>query len=234
MLIDMHAHTSGISHCCLGDAERIVRDARAVRIDGILLTNHYCKSYDEGGDGLALAERYTEEYRHTKSVGEAEGLRVFFGIEVTMERLDFLHLVVLGVGEDFPLRHPLMFDYDLPALRRAVDGDGGLIIQAHPYRRYNYPLVDELIDGMELSCHKLYCGTHKDEILSLLRGRNKILTVGGDYHADAGRPPCGAYIPNEITDTRALASFLKEAREYEILIEEPWESRPTKIKYSKE
>ena len=43
MLIDLHAHTGGISKCCRIPADKVVQAAKDVGLDGIVLTNHYQK-----------------------------------------------------------------------------------------------------------------------------------------------------------------------------------------------
>lgn len=45
MLIDSHAHSSGISKCCRITFEEVLNQAIAVGIDGVVLYNHYQKSY---------------------------------------------------------------------------------------------------------------------------------------------------------------------------------------------
>ena len=70
MLIDMHAHSSAISHCCRATVEEILEADRAVGIDGIVLTNHYLLEYVENGDAAAFARRYTDEYRHARAILE--------------------------------------------------------------------------------------------------------------------------------------------------------------------
>jgi predicted metal-dependent phosphoesterase TrpH len=62
MLIDMHAHSSGISRCCRTDARTVMETAKANDIDGLILTNHYQEAYltDEGS--RVFAEKYINEY----------------------------------------------------------------------------------------------------------------------------------------------------------------------------
>ena len=110
MLIDMHAHTSGISECCLGDAETILKVAKENGIDGIVLTNHYQRSYVRNGDVDELAKRYTKEYRMTKRLGDEIGVTVIYGMEVTMHRHDDSHLLVYGLPESFTEEFPEVYD----------------------------------------------------------------------------------------------------------------------------
>ena len=101
MLIDMHAHTSGISHCCRADAQTVLETAAKAGIDGLVLTNHYQEMYvTESGAG-ALAEKYAGEYRFTKKLADAMGIRLFFGIEVTAKRHANAHILVYGVRRNF-------------------------------------------------------------------------------------------------------------------------------------
>ena len=45
MLVDFHAHTSGISKCCAISAQEVIATTKAFGMDGIVLTNHYKKDY---------------------------------------------------------------------------------------------------------------------------------------------------------------------------------------------
>ena len=56
MLIDMHAHTSGISTCCRIPAPDVIKAALDAGLDGIVLTNHYQRSYVKDGDAAAFAK----------------------------------------------------------------------------------------------------------------------------------------------------------------------------------
>ena len=58
MLIDLHAHSSGISKCCRIPIERVIKEAKRVGLDGIVLTNHYQKNYVTDGDYAAFIRRY--------------------------------------------------------------------------------------------------------------------------------------------------------------------------------
>ena len=85
MLLDLHAHSSGISHCCRIDARENLLRAREAGLDGLVLTNHYTKPYVKDGDALAFAHRYVDEYYTAKTAADELGLTVIFGIELTMD-----------------------------------------------------------------------------------------------------------------------------------------------------
>ncbi len=211
MLFDLHAHSSGISHCCRIPAEEVMRRARAVGLDGIVLTNHYqdLRNYFNGGTCDDFARRYVAEYDYAKQWEPIIGCRVLFGIEVTMEHYDNEHLLVYGVSPDFVLAHPDVYDMTQEALYAAVKEAGGALVQAHPIRKGNNVLMDiDLLDGIELNCHPGYDGTHADELAALAARHGKIVTCGGDYHADTYRPHCGISLPDTVQTEADLAAYL--------------------------
>ena len=221
MLIDLHAHSAGISHCCRAKGDRVIREAKAVGIDGIVLTNHYTKNYVKDEDYAAFARRYTEEYEQLLALGEAEGIRVLFGVELTMEKHDMVHLLLYGVEPSFVEESPMLFDWTQQELYERVHAVGGIVVQAHPYRKNVDAMLDlAYLDGIELSCHPKYEGTHEAELYALAQKNQKALTCGGDYHADTHRPRCGVYLPQEITTPQALAQYLANAQTLTLCVQE--------------
>ena len=86
MLIDPHIHTKGISPCSRVPADELVDICLRDKIDAIVLTNHYKHYYY--GDDIPFSEwikKYVEEYYITKEFGDKSGLKVFFGLEVTLK-----------------------------------------------------------------------------------------------------------------------------------------------------
>ena len=226
MLIDMHAHSKGISTCCRADAPRAIADAKAVGIDGLILCNHYHKPYlkKTGETPTQFAARYLLEYAYAQKCGEAAGFKIFFGIEVTMERHDRAHMLVYGVETDFVLRHPGMFDYTQAKLYDAVHAAGGVLVQAHPMRCGKNVLLDlGLMDGVELNSHALYDGPCANALSAIAKEHGILLTSGGDYHADTHRPRCGVYLPDDLADTRAIIAYLQGAPSYTLCLQEPTE-----------
>ena len=208
MLIDLHAHSSGISRCCRIPAPEVLAQARETGLDGIVLTNHYEKNYVTDGDAAAFARRYVEEYRHARACGEQMGMKVFFGIEVNMAQLPGVHMLVYGVGEEFVSLHPTIYDYSQAELYRAVKAAGGALVQGHPFRGGERLQDVKLLDGVEVNCHPLYGDTHSGRILDIAAQNGLIVTCGGDYHADTYRPDCGTYLPDDTTDGIAIGRFL--------------------------
>ena len=229
MLIDLHAHTSGISTCCKADGAAMLAAARSVGIDGVCLVNHYHKPYlaKTGETAEAFAKRYLEEYRAVKALGKSLSMPVFFGIEVTMELHGRAHMLVYGVPEDFVLQNPTLFDLTQRELYALAHANGGLLVQAHPMRNGKNSLLDpKYLDGVEINSHLLYDGTHYAELAAFARANGLLLTSGGDYHADTPRPKCGLCLPDGLADTSAIMAYLQGADRIEMCLQESENDTP--------
>ncbi len=234
MLIDLHAHSSGISHCCRIPINEVIRTAKSHHIDGIVLTNHYQKAYIINGDDVSFAKKFLDEYRYAQTCAKELGFRIFFGIEVTMEKHSGAHLLIYGVDESFVEKYPTMYDDTQESLYHSVKEHGGILVQAHPYRQNINKMLDpQFLDGVELSCHPLYDGTHIDELTSFAKQHDLFLTCGGDYHADTHRPHCGVYIPGEIENSKQLADYLAASTEIKLCVQEVGEMNWQDVTYCK-
>ena len=221
MLIDLHAHTSAISRCCKIPAPEVIRQAKEIGQDGIVLTNHYPKNYVQNGNTLAFAQKYIDEYAYARQCGDAEGFKVFFGIEISTELYPNVHMLVYGVEPSFCLKYPDMYNYPLEKLSRIVHEAGGTLVQAHPFRNGTHVLDTQYLDGIEINCHPYYNISHADKLTKIADETGLILTVGGDYHADTYHAVCGTYLPDTITDGIALGAYLHNTDQIKLRIHEP-------------
>ena len=208
ILADLHAHTSGISQCCRADYKEIILIAKGKGIGAIALTNHYEKSYLNGTTSERLVENYIEEYLDTMEHAKTQNFKVFWGIEVTMELYPKVHMLIYGVAQDFLWKHPRIYDMTQCDLYKLVKAEGGLLVQAHPYRNGTTVLDTKYLDGVEINCHPLYKKSYSAELIQIAKDKRLVLTCGGDYHADTYRPVCGMYIPSDINDEKALAEYI--------------------------
>ena len=220
MLIDMHAHTSGISKCCKIDGKNMLIVAKEKGIDGVVLTNHYDKSYITV-DSKELAERYVNEYFYVKRCADELGMKAFFGIEVTMAKHNNVHMLIYGVDCDFLMKYHDIFDYEQEELYKLVKENNGILVQAHPLRRGINVLLDlKYLDGVEINCHPLYDNTHLEFLDNLAKENNFILTCGGDFHNDTYRVKCGVYFENSINSMNELVEYLKTTNEINLCVQE--------------
>jgi hypothetical protein len=176
----------------------------------------------EEGNVAAFAEKYIAEFEHTKALGEAMGLRVFFGVEISPNWELSCHLLAYGVAPDFLRQYPEIYEDTLAEIYRKVHEAGGILVHAHPYRVEIAQPDTDYLDGVEISCHPLYKKSYSKEMIALAHGRGLTLTCGGDYHNDTYRPRCGIYLPAEIEDGVAFGAHLAAADTVELRVHEPY------------
>ena len=221
MLIDFHAHSKGISKCCKIDGKDMVLLTKNSGMDGIILTNHYDKNYLINDDANEFAKRYVDEFYYVQKEGEKIGFKVFFGLEITMAKHNNVHMLVYGVDCDFVLKYPNLYDYTQQELYELVHKNNGILVQAHPYRKGKDVLLDlNYLDEIEANCHPLYDATHLNKLYNMAVTNKKLLTCGGDFHNDTIRAKCGVYLDESINNTLEVISFLKNANEIKLCVQE--------------
>ena len=220
MLIDLHAHSSGISRCCKIPFDKALEETLSKGMDGIVLTNHYQKSYIQENPIEEFIEKYISEYCAAEKYGKKIGCKVLFGIEVTMELYPKVHMLVYGTAPDFLRKHPFLFDCTQEELYKLVKANDGLLIQAHPYRNGTTVLDTDYLDGIEINCHPKYVKTYAEELLALAEDKHLILTCGGDFHNDTYRPKCGMLLPDNVKDHHDLGVYLTSPGEKVLCVQQ--------------
>ena len=91
--------------------------------------DHYCSGYEAA---FARAEQFNKEKGFA---GTDDEFKVFFGIEQTFDGDDYL---VYGLDKQWLYDHPEVETMSHQELFDAVNREGGLMIQAHPFRLRDY------------------------------------------------------------------------------------------------
>jgi histidinol phosphatase-like PHP family hydrolase len=214
--------------------QQAVDEAKKNGIDGLILTNHYQKAYLSKYDSVeAFVAKYHEEYRKAKSYGESVGVKVYYGIEITYEKINMVHLLAYGVGEEFLLAHPFVFDYTLEQIYDAVHSFGGILVQAHPFRCVDKLVDTAYLDGVEISCHPKYYTTSSQKVKEVAIKENLIITSGADYHGDVSyRPICGLEVDGVPQNINEIVDILTSNKPKTLLIHELFAEKPDRYSYN--
>ncbi len=231
MLIDLHAHTSAISHCCLINAEEAIKLARECGFGGLAIANHYTNAYftDETYD--EWIERYISEWQNCEKLGKEYGVKIFKAVEVTMEHEPRLHMLIYGADEAFLRSNPLLCQKSLPQLYEICKNNDCSLVQAHPFRNGATIQNTDFLDGIEINCHPLYKNSFAGEILKIAKEKGIAITVGCDYHADTYRSLGGSILPDSIITDRDLANYIISSKQFELQVHEPSNDEIYKITY---
>ncbi len=216
MLIDAHIHTAGISTCSQVPADKLVRVCAEAGLDGFVLTNHY-KRITVRGEFSDWSRRYVDEYEYTKEAARAYGLKVFFGVEFTLDCMPKNDFTVYGLDKELVATSGPLFTMSFEELCSFVHEHDALIYHAHPFRN-TLPVDGRFLDGTEINCHPLYYGCEEKRVRAFADQYDLRISCGSDFHGDTYMPHCGMYVPADIRCTADLVRFLKEEKRPELLV----------------
>ncbi len=183
---ETHLHTKEGSACASSYGPEYVHFYKEQGFDGIFVTNHFfngnCAVPRYPNDWRRMVNEFCSGYEAAKAVGDSIGFPVFFGWESNYQGDEFL---IYGLDKQWLLDHPDMLSWDRTTQYEMVKKDGGLVIQAHPFRERSYidtiRLNPETCDAMEAynsgnptiqnNNAELYC-----------RQNNIFMTAGSDIH----------------------------------------------------
>ncbi len=233
MIIDMHCHSKAISRCCQLTYEQNIKSAKECGIDALILTNHYTGEYLKYYESIEdFVNHYHKEYLDAKHFGESVGVKVYYGVEITMAKEPVVHLIAYGVDEKFLTDHPYVFDYSLDKIYETVKRYGGILVQAHPFRLKDSLVDTNYLDGVEISCHPKYYTTSQDKVKSVAKEKGLIMTCGADYHGDVPyRPLSGLVVDNLPKNINEILKILSSNNSKTLLIHEVNAEKPTEFSY---
>lgn len=193
---ETHLHTYEASLCASSKACEYPQYYKDMGYDGIFVTDHFFNGNCRIPQYESWEQRVNEfckGYENAKAAGDAIGFPVFFGWEANFEGDEFL---IYGLDKQWLLEHPDILSYSRSKQYDIVHADGGLVVQAHPFRERGYlnsiHLNPENCDAMEAynafneTCHnnnaELYC-----------REKGIFMTAGSDIHKTGTLPVGGHY-----------------------------------------
>lgn len=194
-IYETHMHTLQGSACSIVSGKDIARAYKDAGYTGIIITDHFFygnTAVDRTLPWEEWVENYCKGYEEAKEEGDKIGLQVFFGWESGYNGPEFL---VYGLDKAWLLAHPEIRDCDVKTQYQLVHADGGIVIQAHPFREANYiegiHLYPKNVDGVEgynasHSARHFKDNVHpeyNDRALAYANWNNLPLTAGSDQHS---------------------------------------------------
>ncbi len=194
-IYEPHLHTSEGSKCATSSGKEMAIACYEAGYTGIFVTDHFYYGNTAVDRSLPWQDWVTEfckGYESAKKEGDKLGLQVFFGWESTYNGTDFL---VYGLSKEWLYQHPEIRDISIPGQYDLVKKSGGMVIQAHPYRKDFYipeiRLFPDCVDGVETvnathSCvlSKSHNDPEFDKKASAYAKENDLpTTAGSDVHS---------------------------------------------------
>ena len=137
-LYEIHLHTSQASGCARSPGRDYISRYQDLGYAGIIVTDHFYNGYSAIDKRLpwhAWVHKFCRGYEDALNEGIRRGFDVFFGWEETFEGDDYL---VYGLDKQWLLENPQSIRWTRKKQFEEVKRYGGCIVQAHPFRQYNY------------------------------------------------------------------------------------------------
>lgn len=202
MLIDLHTHTKYSGDNAL-DPNMFVQLAKARGLDAICVTEH---------DSV-------EASNPVVPLGRTAGLLVLQAVEVTTDRG---HVLCYGFEDDAWSRFRGSYYTRLEDLRACAEGEGAVLIPAHPYRQWSrsaardelhrMPFITAIEVANGLNSHRE--NTEAGRVAAALQLPG---TGGSDSHYEDEVARMATYFEAEITTTRDLVAALRGGTYYPVV-----------------
>ena len=183
---ETHLHTKEASACAGTAACEYPAFYKSQGFDGIFVTDHFFNGNTAipryPNDWERMVNEFCMGYEHAKAAGDAIGFPVFFGWESNYQGDEYL---IYGLDKEWLFNHPDILTCSRNEQYEMVRRDGGLVVQAHPFRERSYlntiRLNPNTCDAMEAYNSgnptiqnrnaEIYCREH-----------NIFMTAGSDNH----------------------------------------------------
>ena len=205
---ELHMHSHEVSPCCDLPTEEIAARYLRAGYTTITVTDHY---------GARLAERIPDvrervaffmEGYHAFCRAVDDRAKVLFGFELRLngERNEYL---VYGLGEDFLLENPSIYELSRAEAVALIHAAGGLIYQAHPFRNGMTVADPKGLDGIEIfNAHN----THDSRnylAYALAKKEGLCGIAGSDFHHPYHWPAAGIMTEDPILSEKELLDILR-------------------------
>lgn len=137
-LYEVHLHTTAASACARSTGAEYIPYYKNLGYDGIIVTDHFFNGNCCVPKDLPWEERvdiFCSGYEDAKAAGDRLGLKVFFAWECRFDGDEYL---VYGLDKQWLKDHPDIMEWDHVTHYEKIRADGGLVVQAHPFRERNY------------------------------------------------------------------------------------------------
>lgn len=193
---ETHLHTCEASACGVTKGADYPAFYKSLGYSGIIITDHFFNGNCRISRHMSWEKRVNEfcrGYEYAKEAGDKIGFPVFFGWEANFQGDEFL---IYGLDKEWLLNHPDILSYSRTKQYDIIHQDGGLVVQAHPFRERDYLntiyLNPQTCDAME--AYNVFNEPYQNHNAEKYCTDNNIfMTAGSDHHRIGSLPESGPY-----------------------------------------
>ena len=209
---ETHAHTSETSRCSRIKGAELAGLYKSLGYAGLCITDHFFNGNTTVPKNSPWEERvelFCKGYENAKIEGDKTGLDVFFAWEYSFFGTDYL---TYGLDKAWLLAHPDILELSVPEYCALVRSDGGLIIQAHPFREAAYIEMLRLsprdTDGVEIF-NAGRIDEENERAAWYAESYGLLKTAGSDIHSAAQGRFGGLFTKHRADDINSLIAMIK-------------------------
>lgn len=212
---ETHLHTAETSACATASGEKQAMFYKSRGYQGIFVTDHFLNGNTTVPRDLGWnerIERFCKGYENARECGEKIGLDVFFGWEYSYKGAD---LLTYGLDGEWLLRHPLLLEMDVNSYCEFVHSEGGIIVQAHPFREADYIPMIRLFPRKCTGCEitNAWNSDQANEMAAFYAEKYGLRPLAGsDNHRCDQKRLCGIETDVRITDSAHFIRLIREGK----------------------
>lgn len=216
--LEMHVHTSPVSHCASVSPEKVIETYRRAGYQGMVLTNHINLGTFTGKEELPWKQKvdfFLEDFYTAKKIS-GNDFDVLLGAEINFSKIGFEYIpndyLVYGLTEEWLYNIDDPRNFTLKELSEKTREAGFVLVQAHPFRYGTVIAKDEFLDGVEVHNANIRHNSHNElaELWADMKGL--IRTTGSDFHRDGDATTNGIYTSFRIRDNENLLDTLRKGK----------------------
>jgi len=214
-IYEMHQHTFEASACGRESVEAIIPSLKKQGFAGVVLTDHFYHGNSRISRDLPwedFVRPYVLAFEKAKEIGRKLDFDVMFGLEEGVGRGK--EVLLYGISPEFVYAHPELRDADLAVISELVRAEGGVVVQAHPFRARAYiidpmeELPAEYLDGVET--YNVHNSPEENAMACAFAEKHSLFpTAGSDSHDSKEGERMGIACKTRISDEKALVRILK-------------------------
>lgn len=215
--IETHSHSAGGSRCGTVTSEQLIEEYLKAGYGGVVLTNHYCRSYYSKYPGQTHKEKikfYLSLRDDLQEKAKKFNFKVFTGAEIrVVTPLDtYSEFMIYGFDDSLLYDNKPLFELTQKELFELSEKNNLFMYQTHPFRNGVMTGNPKYMHGAEAFNGHFHHLNSNEIATTFCESNNLVKMSGTDYHDYLQPINAGIYIPKEINTNAGLAEFLRKGK----------------------